>query len=80
MRPSKQEIEEESRKMKYLRATVDLTVAILRQSHLSVPEALELITATKKHVLSIFPDKEATYDLIYKPKFERIITERLERN
>ena len=80
MRPSEKEIEEENRKMRYLRTVVDFTVAILRQGNLSIPEAVELIAAAKRHVLSIFPDKEGTYDLIYKPRFERIIQERLGKN
>lgn len=80
MKPSKKEINEEERKMRYLRMVVDLTAAVLRQENLSIPEALELIAKTKHHVLSLFPDKEETYNLIYKPRFERIIKENLEAN
>ena len=80
MKPSNKEIDEENNKMRYLRMVVDLTVAILRQENLSVPEALELTAKTKKHVLALFPDKEETYNLIYKRRFERIIKENLETN
>ena len=80
MRPTKREIEEENKKMRYLRILVDLTTAILLQEDLSVPEALDLISSTKRQVLSLFPDKEDTYDLIYKPRFERLIIEKLARN
>jgi hypothetical protein len=75
-----QKLEEEQRKMRLLRMIVDLTSAILRQSNLSIPESVRLIQATKKSVLSLFPDKEDAYDLIYRPRFERIIKERLEEN
>jgi len=75
-----QKLEEEQRKMHLLRTIVDLTSAILRQSNLSIPESVRLIQATKKSVLSLFPDKEDAYDLIYRPRFERIIKERLEEN
>lgn len=74
------ELEEEQHKMRLLRMIVDLTSAILRQSNLSIPESVRLIQATKKSVLSLFPDKEDAYDLIYRPRFERIIKERLEEN
>ena len=74
------ELEQEQSKMRILKAIVDLTAAILRQGNLTIPEAIELIKATKKGVIHLFPDKEDTYDLIYKPRFERIIQERLEVN
>jgi hypothetical protein len=75
-----QQLAEEQSKMRILRAIVDLTAAILRQGNLTVPEAIELIKATKKGVLQLFPDKEDVYDLIYRPRFERMIQERLEEN
>lgn len=69
-------IEEENRKMKRLRFIVDLTQAILIQSDLTLTEALNLIEDTKRAVLRLFPDKEDVYDLIYTPRFKRIIAER----
>jgi hypothetical protein len=78
--PTTQEIAEERKKMRRLRTIVDLTAAMLSQGNLSTPEALKLVAATKKSVLSLFPDKEETFDLIYKPRFERIIKERLKSN
>ena len=80
MTPSKKEIEEEEKRMRYLRMIIDLTMAVLTQANLSVPEALELIAHTRRKVLILFPDKEETYNLIYKPRFERIIKENLETN
>ena len=71
---------EEEQNMRLVRTIVDLTTAVLYQGNLTVPEAIELITATKKSVLQLFPDKEDVYDLIYRPRFERIIKERLEEN
>lgn len=75
-----QQLAEEQSKMRILKAIVDLTAAILRQANLTTPEAIELIKATKKGVLHLFPGKEEAYDLIYRPRFERIIQERLEVN
>ena len=66
--------------MRRLRTIVDLTTAILYQGNLTAAEALELVAATKKSVLELFPDKGDTFDLIYKPRFERIIKERLKSN
>lgn len=74
------ELAAEQRKMRLLRTIVDLAAAVLRQGNLTIPEAIELIQATKKRVLQLFPDKEDVYDLIYRPRFERIIQERLVEN
>jgi len=75
-----QELAAEQQRMKVLRTIVDMTAAVLRQGNLSVPEAITLVKATKQAVLKLFPDKEEVYDLIYGPRFERIIQENLEEN
>ena len=75
-----QQLEEEQRNMRLLRIIVDLTSAVLQQGNLTIPEAIDLIRATKKRVLQLFPDKEEVYDLIYRPRFERIIQERISQN
>ncbi len=69
-------IKEEEKRIRRLRLIVDLTEAVLMQSDLSLPEALQLIDNTKKAALSLFPDKEFVYDLVYTPRFRRIIDER----
>ena len=70
------EIREENRKVRRLQIVVDLVTSVLRQSDISVEEAAELIAATRQFALSLFPDKERTYDLIYKPPFQRLLAEK----
>ncbi|RKY84186.1 hypothetical protein DRQ09_08985 [candidate division KSB1 bacterium] len=74
--PSEKEINEENLKMKRLRFIVDLTMNILYQQNLTMKESLELIIATKKSVLKLFPDKSETFDLIYLPRFYRVVKEK----
>ncbi len=69
-------LKEEEKKMRRLRLIVDLTEAVLTQSGMSLQEALELIENTKKAALSLFPDKEFVYDLVYTPRFRRIFNAR----
>ena len=69
-------LREEERKMRRLRFIVDLTEAVLMQSNLTLRESLELMDQTKKAALVLFPGKESVYDLIYMPRFRRIIEER----
>ncbi len=66
----------EEKKLRRLRVIVDLTEAVLTQSDLSLRESLELIENTRKAALGLFPDKESVYDLIYTPRFRRIIYSR----
>jgi hypothetical protein len=69
-------IREEEKKMRRLRFIVDLAEAVLMQSSLTLRESLDLMDQTKKAALALFPDKESVYDLIYLPRFRRIIHER----
>ncbi len=69
-------LKEEEKKIRRLRFLVDLAEAVLIQSDLSLQEALELIDNTKKAALSLFPDKEFVYDLVYTPRFRRILYSR----
>jgi hypothetical protein len=62
--------------MRRLRFIVDLAEAVLMQSNLTLRESLDLMDQTKKAALVLFPDKESVYDLIYLPRFRRIIDER----
>ena len=67
---------EEEKKMRYLRFIVDLTRQILLESPLTRDEAIMLISSTRRCVLKLFPDKGEVYDLIYAPRFEKILLER----
>jgi hypothetical protein len=69
---------DEERRMRRLRILVDLTAAVLAQENLTTDEALDLINATKRTVLRLFPGEEQTYDIIYGRRFARILRERFE--
>ena len=71
-----EEAKQEEKNMRRLKFIVDLAAAVLMQSNLSLQESLELMENTKNAALSLFPDKEFVYDLVYAPRFCRIIDER----
>jgi hypothetical protein len=54
---------------------VDLTSAVLVQGQLSRGEAEELVAATRRRALQLFPEKEATFELILAPRFARLMAE-----
>jgi len=70
------EFKEEERKIRRMRFLINLTQSIIIQSDLSLREVLTLTEETKMAVLGLFPDKESVYDLIYAPRFSRLIYEK----
>ena len=72
-----QTLREEEKKMRLLRFIVDLAQAtLMQQADLTMREAFEIMKNTKQAALNLFPGKEDIYDLIYAPRFRRIISER----
>ncbi len=69
-------LREEERRLRRLRLIIDTARAILMQSDLTLHEALHIMYRTKYSALRLFPDKEDVYDLIYTPRFQRILAER----
>ena len=66
----------ETAKIRRLRAMVDLVSGLLRQTDLPLVEAVRLVRAVRSQALLLFPGKEQTYDLIYAPRFARILREK----
>jgi hypothetical protein len=64
---------EENRRMRLLRVVVDLTAAVLREGELTREEGEKLVFFTRGTVLNLFPGKERVYDLIYRPRFQRLL-------
>lgn len=73
--PSKEEIDEESRRVRRLRIVVNLALNIIAQGEMPIEEAHDLVAATRRVALQLFPGKGEVYDLIYRPKFQRLIRE-----
>lgn len=70
-------VEEENRRLRRLRLLVDLALVHLgHDPRLSRPKALELIAGCRDAALRLFPDSEAAFDLIYRPRFERVLASR----
>jgi hypothetical protein len=70
------EIREENRKVRRLQIVVDLVTSVLWQSDMPIEEAAAMVAETRRFALSLFPDKGETYDLIYRPRFKRILAEK----
>jgi len=68
-------VAEENRRLRQLRMVVDLTCSVLMQGRLPADEARELVAAARRRALELFPDKQATYELILAPRFARLVRE-----
>jgi hypothetical protein len=71
-----QEIREENRKIRFLRFLVDLSILSIQQGDLTLEEASERVAEVKRAALNLFPGKELAFELIYQPRFQRVIEAR----
>ena len=73
--PSDHELAEEDRRGRQLRMIVDLTATVIMQGGIDEREAEDLVAATRRRALELFPGKEDTFDLVLAPRFARLIRE-----
>ena len=66
----------EELEIRQLRIIVDHAESLLHHSELSHKDCLDLVENTRKTVLRLFPGKEDVVNLIYVPRFSRVIGER----
>ncbi len=73
--PTNAEIDEESRRVRRLRIVVNLSLSLIAQGGLPYEEAQEIAAAARRLAEELFPGKGGVYDLVYRPKFRRLINE-----
>ena len=74
-------IEMEDKMIRRLRFLVNLTFATIAQDDsLTLEQAWEHVTALKGAAVAMFPGKETTFDLVYLPRFSRLLQERFNAN
>lgn len=75
----KNPLHEEEQRLRRLRLLVDVTAQVLAEDQsLTFCEALRLIEAARTASMRLFPDKEQTFDLVIRPRLERIVHERFQ--
>jgi hypothetical protein len=71
------EKEEERRKIRRLQLMMDMVLSVLSQDPSLTPEeGADMVANCKNAALAMFPDKELAFDLIYKPRLQRVLAER----
>jgi len=77
MNREQQEQEDERRKLRRLQIMMNMVMSVISQDPgMTVEEASELVANAKRAALVMFPGKELAYDLLYKPRFQRLMAER----
>ena len=66
----------EEKKLRRLGRAMDVAVALLWKVDLTLEEAQDVVDHAKRTALQLFPDKEATFDLIYGARLRRVLVEK----
>ncbi len=69
-------IREENRRIRFLRRLVDFALTTIAQSSLSHSEAIRVVDGVKHRACELFPGSEATFELVYRPRFQRLMAEK----
>ena len=68
---------EEGRLIRRLQMMMNMVMQVIAQDgSLTVEEASQMVADTKKAALAMFPDKELAYEIIWRPRFQRLMRER----
>jgi hypothetical protein len=68
---------EEQKLIRRMQMMMNLVMqAIAQDGSLTIDEASQMIADSRKAALAMFPGKELAYDLIWKPRFQRLMRER----
>ena len=68
---------EESKLIRRLQFMMNLVMQTIAQDgSLTIDEASQMIADSRKAALAMFPGKELAYDLIWRPRFQRLMRER----
>ena len=68
---------EENKLIRRMQMMMNMVLQVIAQDgSLSIDEASQMIADSKKAALAMFPDKELAYELIWRPRFQRLMRER----
>ncbi len=72
-----EELSEESKKLRRLQMMMNMVMSVIGQDpNLTVEQASEMVADSRRAALALFPDKELAFNLLWKPRLQRLMTER----
>jgi len=74
---SAEEKAEEQKLIRRLQMMMNMVMQVIAQdASLTIDDAAQMIADSRKAALAMFPGKELAYDLIWRPRFQRLMRER----
>ena len=74
---SDRETLEEGQRLRRLQVMMNLVMQVIAQDpRLTVEEASQMVADSRTAALAMFPGKELAFDLLYRPRFQRLMRER----
>ncbi len=68
---------EEAKLIRRLQMMMNMVMQVIAQDGtLTIEDASQMIADARAAALAMFPDKELAYDLIWRPRFQRLMRER----
>lgn len=78
--PNAEALRDEDRRIRQLQIAVNLALNVIAQTNMGAGQAWEMVWAARRMALRLFPGKELAFDLIYLPRFLRLLDERYPGN
>jgi hypothetical protein len=76
----KDELIEEEKRLRRLRFLVDFALEYLGTQDVTHDEAIAVVEGVKRRALQLFPGKDEAFDIIYAPRFKRLLNEKFKRS
>ena len=74
---SAEERAEEQKLIRRLQMMMNMVTQVIAQdASLTIDDAAQMIADSRRAALAMFPGKELAYDLIWRPRFQRLMRER----
>ena len=74
---SMEEAEQERKLIRRLQMMMNMVMQTIAQDgSLTIDEASQMVADSRKAALAMFPGKDLAYDLIWRPRFQRLMRER----
>lgn len=68
---------DEGQRIRRLQLMMNLVMQVIAQDpKLTFEEASQMVSDSRTAALAMFPGKELAYDLLYRPRFQRLMRER----
>ena len=73
----RERVTQEQKQLRRLQMMMNMCMQVIAQDgSLTLNEATQIVADSREAALAMFPGKELAYDLIWRPRFQRLLVER----